>query len=210
MLAERRSSENSCSASTRCEEQSQASRAVKSRDVLPSREAVIAGTQTRACSSRSPSGPSEPDSTRSGPATRSSAGRDSIRSDARGRRGAYDQGRDRRGGVDRRAAPSAAARPDGRDDRPDRERAARPRRRRRLDPLEFEALSVPFGDASAAFATRSRLPGLVRGEAPPETRYWQLPAVELLPRPKRSGGPPVWIGGSGPQALRNAGHHCDG
>lgn len=78
-------------------------------------------------------------------------------------------------------------------------------------PLEFEALGVPFGERVGRLReTIAVCRALWRGETPPETRYWKLPAVELLPKPTRPGGPPVWIGGSGPQALRNAGRHFDG
>jgi probable F420-dependent oxidoreductase len=78
-------------------------------------------------------------------------------------------------------------------------------------PLEFEALGVPFGERVGRLRdTIAICRALWRGETPPRSRYWQLPALELLPRPKQPGGPPIWMGGSGPQALRNAGRHCDG
>ncbi len=43
-------------------------------------------------------------------------------------------------------------------------------------------------------------------------RLWlnQEPGIELQPRPFRPGGPPIWLGGSGPRMLRLAGATFDG
>lgn len=43
-------------------------------------------------------------------------------------------------------------------------------------------------------------------------RLWrnEEPGVELQPRPFRPGGPPIWLGGSGPRMLRLAGTEFDG
>jgi alkanesulfonate monooxygenase SsuD/methylene tetrahydromethanopterin reductase-like flavin-dependent oxidoreductase (luciferase family) len=43
-------------------------------------------------------------------------------------------------------------------------------------------------------------------------RLWrnEEPGLELLPRPFRPGGPPIWLGGSGPRMLRLAGSTFDG
>lgn len=43
-------------------------------------------------------------------------------------------------------------------------------------------------------------------------RFWrnEEPGIELLPRPNSSGGPPIWLGGSGPRMLRLAGTTFDG
>lgn len=41
-------------------------------------------------------------------------------------------------------------------------------------------------------------------------KYWMLDDVELLPKPHRKGGPPMWMGGSGKTALRSAGTLFDG
>jgi alkanesulfonate monooxygenase SsuD/methylene tetrahydromethanopterin reductase-like flavin-dependent oxidoreductase (luciferase family) len=43
-------------------------------------------------------------------------------------------------------------------------------------------------------------------------RLWRKeePGVELQPRPFRPGGPPIWLGGSGPRMLRLAGTTFDG
>ena len=43
-------------------------------------------------------------------------------------------------------------------------------------------------------------------------RLWgnEEPGIELQPRPFRPGGPPIWLGGSGPRMLRLAGRSFDG
>lgn len=43
-------------------------------------------------------------------------------------------------------------------------------------------------------------------------RLWrnEEPGIELLPRPASPGGPPIWIGGSGPRMLRLTGTTFDG
>jgi alkanesulfonate monooxygenase SsuD/methylene tetrahydromethanopterin reductase-like flavin-dependent oxidoreductase (luciferase family) len=43
-------------------------------------------------------------------------------------------------------------------------------------------------------------------------RLWrnEEPGLELQPRPFRPGGPPIWLGGSGPRMLRLAGETFDG
>jgi alkanesulfonate monooxygenase SsuD/methylene tetrahydromethanopterin reductase-like flavin-dependent oxidoreductase (luciferase family) len=43
-------------------------------------------------------------------------------------------------------------------------------------------------------------------------RLWrnEEPGIELQPRPFRPGGPPIWLGGSGPRMLRLAGTTFDG
>jgi alkanesulfonate monooxygenase SsuD/methylene tetrahydromethanopterin reductase-like flavin-dependent oxidoreductase (luciferase family) len=38
----------------------------------------------------------------------------------------------------------------------------------------------------------------------------QEPGIELMPRPFRPGGPPIWLGGTGPRTLREAGATYDG
>jgi alkanesulfonate monooxygenase SsuD/methylene tetrahydromethanopterin reductase-like flavin-dependent oxidoreductase (luciferase family) len=43
-------------------------------------------------------------------------------------------------------------------------------------------------------------------------RLWrnEEPGLELLPRPFRPGGPPIWVGGTGPRMLRLTGETFDG
>lgn len=40
-----------------------------------------------------------------------------------------------------------------------------------------------------------------------EGRFYHLPPVAFGPLPARVGGPPIWVGGSSPAALRRAGHY---
>ncbi len=42
-----------------------------------------------------------------------------------------------------------------------------------------------------------------------EGRYWNLEDATLLPTPHRPGGPPFWVGGSGPTSLRIAGRFAE-
>jgi alkanesulfonate monooxygenase SsuD/methylene tetrahydromethanopterin reductase-like flavin-dependent oxidoreductase (luciferase family) len=39
---------------------------------------------------------------------------------------------------------------------------------------------------------------------------WPLHDVELFPRPQQAGGPPIWMGGSGPLSLKITGELADG
>jgi alkanesulfonate monooxygenase SsuD/methylene tetrahydromethanopterin reductase-like flavin-dependent oxidoreductase (luciferase family) len=41
-------------------------------------------------------------------------------------------------------------------------------------------------------------------------RHWKLERATLLPRPHRPGGPPLWVGGSGPTSIRLTARHADG
>src|SRR5260370_9439076 len=43
-------------------------------------------------------------------------------------------------------------------------------------------------------------------------RLWrnEEPGLELQPRPFRPGGPPIWVGGTGPRMLRLTGESFDG
>ncbi len=41
-------------------------------------------------------------------------------------------------------------------------------------------------------------------------RFWNLEGVEVLPKPHRPGGPPIWIGGGGPIMLKLAAGGADG
>jgi len=71
---------------------------------------------------------------------------------------------------------------------------------------EFEAAGVPFGRRVGRFlelleicqALWSRDGVSFRG------KHYTLDNVTMDPKPHRPGGPPIWIGGSGPTALREA------
>jgi alkanesulfonate monooxygenase SsuD/methylene tetrahydromethanopterin reductase-like flavin-dependent oxidoreductase (luciferase family) len=67
---------------------------------------------------------------------------------------------------------------------------------------ELAALGVP-GDrrVGAMLSAVERMRRLWRNEEP---------GLDLEPRPFRAGGPPIWLGGSGPRMLRLAGETFDG
>ena len=79
-------------------------------------------------------------------------------------------------------------------------------------PLEFEAVGVPFEQREGRLRETMRVCRALWGDGgePVTSRYWELPPVEIHPEPVQPGGPPVWIGGAGPKALRNAGRLFDG
>lgn len=79
-------------------------------------------------------------------------------------------------------------------------------------PLEFEAVGVPYEQREGRLRDTMRIcRALWSDPAQPVTsRYWKLPAVDILPKPQRPGGPPIWVGGFGPKALRSAGRLFDG
>lgn len=67
---------------------------------------------------------------------------------------------------------------------------------------ELAALGVPSDRrVGSMLSTVERIRRLWRNEEP---------GLELQPRPFRPGGPPIWLGGSGPRMLRLAGETFDG
>jgi probable F420-dependent oxidoreductase len=77
---------------------------------------------------------------------------------------------------------------------------------------EFEAVGVPFAErfgrlAEAAELWRVLWGGPVKGF---QSRYWQIPDLDLHPKPKQPAGPPVWLGGEGPKTLERAGSRFSG
>jgi alkanesulfonate monooxygenase SsuD/methylene tetrahydromethanopterin reductase-like flavin-dependent oxidoreductase (luciferase family) len=67
---------------------------------------------------------------------------------------------------------------------------------------ELAALGVPSDRrVGAMLSAIERIRGLWRNEEP---------GMQLEPRPCRPGGPPIWLGGSGPRMLRLAGETFDG
>jgi alkanesulfonate monooxygenase SsuD/methylene tetrahydromethanopterin reductase-like flavin-dependent oxidoreductase (luciferase family) len=67
---------------------------------------------------------------------------------------------------------------------------------------ELEALGVPSDRrVNAMLSAIERCRRLWRNEES---------GLELEPRPKRPGGPPIWVGGSGPRMLRLVGERFDG
>lgn len=79
-------------------------------------------------------------------------------------------------------------------------------------PLEFQALGVPYDQREGRLRDTIAICRAMWADEPePVTSpYWDIPIEEIRPKPIHTGGPPVWIGGSGPKALRNAGRLFDG
>jgi probable F420-dependent oxidoreductase len=78
---------------------------------------------------------------------------------------------------------------------------------------EFRAVGVPFRERVGRLDEAARICRLLwadDGPASHEGRYWRLRDVELLPRPERDGGPPLWLAGATEKALRRAGRLFDG
>ncbi len=71
---------------------------------------------------------------------------------------------------------------------------------------EFEAAGVPFGQrAGRCVETLDICRALWHGKGVSlQGRYWTLDDVSVGPTPHRPGGPPIWWGGGGPTALREA------
>jgi len=73
-------------------------------------------------------------------------------------------------------------------------------------PTEFEAVGVPVAErgqrTDEALAVLRRL--WSDAPAPSDGVFWRVPAFTLTPRPVRPGGPPVWVGGRSPAAVRRA------
>jgi probable F420-dependent oxidoreductase len=71
---------------------------------------------------------------------------------------------------------------------------------------EFEAVGVPWDRRVGRFLeTLEICRALWRGDGVSfEGKHFTLRGATVEPKPHRPGGPPVWIGGSGPTALREA------
>jgi alkanesulfonate monooxygenase SsuD/methylene tetrahydromethanopterin reductase-like flavin-dependent oxidoreductase (luciferase family) len=82
---------------------------------------------------------------------------------------------------------------------------------------EFEAAGVPFRQRVGRLYETARLwrmlwaaPENAAGPVDFEGRYFQVQGLELLPKPHRPGGPPLWLAGSSPGALERVGAGFDG
>jgi alkanesulfonate monooxygenase SsuD/methylene tetrahydromethanopterin reductase-like flavin-dependent oxidoreductase (luciferase family) len=71
---------------------------------------------------------------------------------------------------------------------------------------EFEAASVPFERRVGRFLEILEICQALwsRDGVSFSGKHFTLQDVTVEPKPHRSGGPPIWIGGSGPTALREA------
>ena len=78
---------------------------------------------------------------------------------------------------------------------------------------EFEALGVPhrerFGRLAEVVAICRAL-WAADGPTDFDGRYFKFEALTLEAKPAQPGGPPVWLAGAGPSALRRAGRAFDG
>lgn len=77
---------------------------------------------------------------------------------------------------------------------------------------ECEAVGVPFEQRVGRLVETISLCRRLWGDEPVtiNNQYWTLDSVELLPKPYRPGGPPMWLGGNAAPALRRAGRLADG
>ncbi|MGY9057055.1 MAG: LLM class flavin-dependent oxidoreductase [Alphaproteobacteria bacterium] len=76
---------------------------------------------------------------------------------------------------------------------------------------EFEATGVPFEKRVGRMIEGLKLcQALWTGEKVDWDGYWKLSGQEIGPVPVQKGGPPVWVGGSHPDALKRAARHFDG
>jgi probable F420-dependent oxidoreductase len=76
---------------------------------------------------------------------------------------------------------------------------------------DFEAVGVPVGERGARADEGLRaLRELFRGEASFAGRFFSFEGLRIEPRPAQPGGPPLWVGGRSPAAIRRAGLLGDG
>ncbi len=77
---------------------------------------------------------------------------------------------------------------------------------------DFAAAGVPFAGRGARASELIQILRLAWSGAPlrHEGRVYQLDVGPVGPRPVQPGGPPIWLGGSAPAALRRAGRLADG
>jgi alkanesulfonate monooxygenase SsuD/methylene tetrahydromethanopterin reductase-like flavin-dependent oxidoreductase (luciferase family) len=77
---------------------------------------------------------------------------------------------------------------------------------------DYEAVGFSFEERWKRFdESVAILRALLRGEDVPPTRFYAVPEAELVPRPHRSDGIPIWIGSWGSHAgLRRVARLADG
>jgi probable F420-dependent oxidoreductase len=77
---------------------------------------------------------------------------------------------------------------------------------------EFKAAGAEFEHRASRMREQMQICRLLWSGEPVnfQGRYWQIEQATLLPKPYRPGGPPLWIGGSGPTSIRITAQHADG
>lgn len=78
---------------------------------------------------------------------------------------------------------------------------------------EFAAAGVPFAERVGRLLETVRIWRLLWGTdaaSGHHCRYWTFSDLGSMPRPTRPGGPPLWLAGGGPAALRHVGAAFDG
>jgi alkanesulfonate monooxygenase SsuD/methylene tetrahydromethanopterin reductase-like flavin-dependent oxidoreductase (luciferase family) len=78
---------------------------------------------------------------------------------------------------------------------------------------EFASVGVPFTDRGQRLLETVALWRQLWSAEPVSRfigRYWSFSNLDGLPSPARPGGPPLWLAGGGPKALRRAGEWFDG
>ena len=78
-------------------------------------------------------------------------------------------------------------------------------------PQEFAACEIPLAERGArASEAMPIVRALWRGADPPASRFFHVPSTRLVPASPRPAGPPIWVGGRSPAALRRAAWLGDG
>ena len=79
-------------------------------------------------------------------------------------------------------------------------------------PQDFEAVGVPIHERGARADEAMLVLRELFAHSPAsfEGRFTRFAGVSIEPRPARPGGPPLWVGGRSPAALRRAGRLGDG
>ncbi len=79
-------------------------------------------------------------------------------------------------------------------------------------PLEYAACNVPLRERGARMSEAIPLLKRLWSGEPVDSAgpFYPFPAVQLLPRPRQAGGPPIWCGGRNEAALARVGRMGDG
>lgn len=83
---------------------------------------------------------------------------------------------------------------------------------------EFDSVGVPFHERVGRLTETVRIWRRLWSDPDPAVaggvdftgRYWRFEGLELQPKPRQRGGPPLWLAGSSPRALQRTGTSFDG